>query len=73
MRFDADTGAFVFRYRPDRSIHAPTRIFVSPLHYPNGYSVRVRGGRVVDRSGHVLKVRPSGKSPVTVRIVDSDN
>ena len=43
------TGAFRFRYRPDRRIAAPTRIFVSPLHYPHGYGVDVDGGRVVHR------------------------
>jgi len=73
MRFDAETGAFLFRYRPDRSIHAPTRIFVSPLHYEHGYAVRVRGGRVVDRSAGVVTVRPTAKSLVTVRIVDHGN
>ena len=73
MRFDAETGAFLFRYRPDRSIRAPTRIFVSPLHYEHGYAVRVRGGRVVDRSARVVTVRPTGKSLVTVRIVDQGN
>ncbi len=73
MRFDAASGDFLLRYRPDPAIHAPTRIFVSPLHYAHGYAVRVTGGRVVDRSAREVKVRPTGNSLVTVRIVDRGN
>ena len=73
MRFDDRTGDFVFRYRHDPAIHAPTRIFVSPPHYRHGYAVRVRGGRVVDRDPRRVLVRATGRSQVTVRIVDRDN
>jgi endoglycosylceramidase len=73
MRFDARSGDFLLRYRPDRSIHAPTRIFVSPLHYEHGYDVRVTGGRVVDRDRRLVQVRATRNSLVTVRIVDAGN
>nr|NYG11242.1 endoglycosylceramidase [Nocardioides lianchengensis] len=70
MRFDSRTGAFRFRYRPDRRITAPTQVFVSPLHYPHGYDVRVSGGRVVKRDGRLLSIRATGRKVVRIRIVD---
>ena len=69
MAFDAQDGAFRFRYRPDPSISAPTRIFVSPLHYPRGYRVSVEDGHVVSRSGRVLLVAADSAKDVTVRVV----
>jgi hypothetical protein len=68
MRFRPRTGRFAFTYRPDRQITAPTRIFVSPLHYPHGYRVRARHG-VVRRSGHFLLVRPTSSRIVTIRVI----
>lgn len=69
MRFDVETGAFDYRYRPDRRISAPTRIFVSPLHYPDGWRVKVRNGRVTKRTGRHVHVVPKDPSkPVRVRI-----
>jgi endoglycosylceramidase len=46
QRFDPATGAFTFRYRPDRSITAPTSISVPGRAYPDGYVAEVRGGTV---------------------------
>ena len=69
MHFDHTDGSFVLRYQPDPGLTAPTRIFVSPLHYPRGYDVRVVGGRVVDQAVRRVLVEPSGTDPVTVRIV----
>lgn len=69
MHFSTETGAFRFRYRPDRSITAPTEIFVSPLHYPHGYRVVVDHGRVVQRSTRHLAVRATSDRVVTVRVV----
>ena len=68
MRFDAQDGDFRFRYRPDRRITAPTEIFVSPLHYPRGWKVRVTHGRVVERKGSRLVVRATSARPVTVTV-----
>ena len=48
------SGRFWFRYRPDRSVTAPTRIFVSPLHYPHGYRVAVRHGTYRRAGRYVL-------------------
>jgi endoglycosylceramidase len=72
MSFDTATGDFRYRYRPDRSITAPTQVFVSPLHYPHGYDVRVAGGRVVDRDGRLLSIRANGRKVVTISVVDRE-
>jgi endoglycosylceramidase len=69
MSFATTTGRFVFRYRPDPRVTAPTRIFVSPLHYPHGYRIVVDHGRVVSRVGHHLSVRATSDHVVTVRVV----
>ncbi|MEP9365627.1 cellulase family glycosylhydrolase [Nocardioides sp. CN2-186] len=68
MHFNARNGEFHYRYRPDRAIHAPTEIFVSPLHYPDGYRVRVDGGTAVRAGDHLVDVRRSGKGVVSVTI-----
>ncbi len=68
MSFDPETGEFDYLYRPDRSVRAPTRIFVSPLHYPDGYVVEVEHGTARSKSDRMLFVRATGKQPVTVTI-----
>jgi hypothetical protein len=69
MHFDTTDGAFAFTYRPDRRIAAPTEIFVSPLHYPHGYVVRVDRGRVVERTKRMLYVEANGSQVVRVRVI----
>lgn len=69
MDFDTDTGRFRFRFQPHRSISAPTTIFVSPLHYPRGYRVRVDHGQVTRRTATELRVRPTSGKAVTVRVL----
>ena len=68
MEFDPHRGAFRYRYRPDPAVTAPTRIFVSPLHYPDGFDVRVQNGRVVRRTDRVVLVEARSTQPVTVRV-----
>jgi endoglycosylceramidase len=68
LRFDPSNGAFRFVYRPDPRISAPTVVFVSPLHYPGGFTVVVRHGRVVSRHGRLLSIRAAGTDSVTVVI-----
>ncbi|MFI5783022.1 cellulase family glycosylhydrolase [Nocardia sp. NPDC051570] len=50
LTFDAKTGETHYRYRPEKRA-APTEIITSDLHYPHGYTVDVRGGRVTSASG----------------------
>ncbi|MCW2843677.1 MAG: endoglycoceramidase [Nocardioides sp.] len=53
----------------DPQIAAPTRIFVSPLHYPHGCRVVGEHGRLVSRAHHHLSVRATSDAVVTVRVV----
>ncbi len=69
MRFDTDSGAFRYRYRPDRGIHEPTEIFVSPLHYPRGWRVQVENAHAERRGGSRLLVTPDSDRVVTVRVL----
>ena len=41
MRFDPNTHAFVFAFKPDPSIGAPTELFLPPYRYPDGYQVQL--------------------------------
>jgi hypothetical protein len=68
MRFRPGSGRFWFRFKPNRSVTAPTRIFVSPLHYPHGYRVTVEHGSY-RRAGRYVLVRASSNRTVSVRIV----
>lgn len=68
MIFDADNGDFAYRYFP-RAATKPTEIFVSDLHYPDGYVVSVDGGHVTSAPGaRVVTVVADGNAPVTVKI-----
>src|SRR5581483_8936521 len=73
--FDQSTSTFRFRYATRspvtrRRAHGTTVIYTSPLHYPHGYQVRVRGGRVVHEHAGRLVVRARAgarKVAVTLR------
>ncbi|BEK91405.1 hypothetical protein GCM10010198_31340 [Nocardia seriolae] len=66
MIFDADTGDFAYRYTPRAGT---TEIYVSDVHYPDGYAVRVDGGRVTSAAGaRVVTVEADASTPVTVHI-----
>jgi endoglycosylceramidase len=69
LHFNPRTGNFRYVFSPKRNVTSPTRIFVSPLHYPHGYVVHVRHGRVTGHAAqHILLVRAAGSRPVTVSI-----
>uniref|UniRef100_UPI000A070790 endoglycoceramidase I n=1 Tax=Nocardia concava TaxID=257281 RepID=UPI000A070790 len=66
MIFDADTGGFAYRYTPRAGT---TEIYVSDVHYPNGYEVRVDGGRVTSAAGaRIVTVEADSSLPVIVHI-----
>lgn len=68
LSFDPDTGDFRFLYQP-RDLAAPSVVFVSPLHYPDGYTVDVVGGRVMGPArDNRIRVTATGTGPVTVTI-----
>lgn len=68
MSFETKTGAFSLTYTPDPAVTAPTVVYVSDRHYPEGASVKVSGGtHRRDEDGRVL-VTAAGTGPVTVTI-----
>lgn len=70
MSFDPGSGEFSYRYRPDAGIPQPTEIFVSPLHYPDGYEVNAVNARWEAAPGNRLLVKPVvPDQDVSVRVV----
>lgn len=68
MIFDSTNGDFAYRYTPHPAT-APTEIYVSDLHYPEGCEVEIDGGTVTSAPGsRVVTIEPAGAAPVTVRI-----
>ncbi|WP_405167759.1 cellulase family glycosylhydrolase [Nocardia sp. NBC_01499] len=66
--FDSATGDFAYTYTP-HALSAPTEIYVSDVHYPNGYEVHVDGGTVTSAPGaRVVTVEATGAASVTVHI-----
>lgn len=65
--YDPETGLFTFTYVPDRSITAPTQIFVSPLTSPHGYDVTATNATYT-RSGSTVLLRATSARPVSVVI-----
>ncbi len=69
ISFDPTSGAFRLRYVPDRSVSAPTVVFVpTDIHYPDGYCARVTGGRVVSQAGSSLLEVRNGARSTSVRV-----
>lgn len=68
LSFDPVTGDFRYSYAP-AELGVPTEIFVSPLHYPNGYDVTVTGGTVAPApERNRVRVVATGVDPVTVTV-----
>ncbi|MGY2873431.1 hypothetical protein ACVW00_000621 [Marmoricola sp. URHA0025 HA25] len=51
--YDPVTGHFTMSYRASPAIHAPTRIFVSPLTSPHGFDVTASAGDVAVHGSYV--------------------
>ncbi len=69
MNFDIKKKRFVYRYRPDSAVTAPTEIYVPRYHYPDGVSVTLSSGEfTINDNEQTLLVRAVGKDPVTVTV-----
>lgn len=66
--FDRLTQTYRYRYLVDRSIRAPTEIEVPPWTYPFGYTVSVRGGRVVSAPDASLLLLRADRHSTHVRL-----
>jgi endoglycosylceramidase len=65
--YDPDTGRFTMTYTADPTIHAPTRIFVSPVTSPDGFDVSTTGGDVSVHGSYVdLRADVPGEIQVTI-------
>jgi hypothetical protein len=64
MRFDIGTRAFVYRFRHDPAVAAPTEIFLPRLHYPRGCRVWVSDGAYeLDLAARRLRYTPGPGGP----------
>ncbi|MFG2442819.1 cellulase family glycosylhydrolase [Nocardia fluminea] len=71
LSFDSETGDFHYAYDPRPASDAPTEIFVSPLHYPNGAQITVEGGSATSPGrGNRIQITADGSGPVSVTIRD---
>ena len=65
--YDVATGRFTMSFTGDASIDAPTRIFVSPITAPNGYTVTASTGTVTKNGSYVdLATDTDGAVQITI-------
>lgn len=70
LSFNPGNGDFEYTYQPRESA-APTEIFVSPLHYPDGPDIDVQGGKLAGpMTDNRIEVIATGSGPVTVTITN---
>ena len=61
ISFDTESGDFHYVYTPRDACGAPTEIFVSPLHYPDGYGAIVAGATVTSgANAEIVTVEADG-------------
>jgi hypothetical protein len=65
--YDTTSGLFTMSFTSDPSITAPTRIFVSPLTAPHGYTVTTSAGTVT-KNGSYVDLNGTGSGTVNVTI-----
>lgn len=68
--YDSTSGLFRMSYRADPTIAAPTRIFVSPLTAPHGYTVTSSAGTVT-KNGSYVDIAVGTATDVEVTITPS--
>ena len=70
QRYEPATGEFVFRYRPDPTVTAPTSIVVPQRAYPTGYVTTVTGGTVTSApdAGRLTVAADAAATEVTVAV-----
>jgi endoglycosylceramidase len=70
QRFEPATGEFVYRYRPDPAVIAPTSIVVPRRAYPAGYRATVEGGTITSAAdaGRLTVTASPGSGEVVVHV-----
>ncbi|MFD4292219.1 cellulase family glycosylhydrolase [Rhodococcus sp. NPDC058505] len=73
LQFNPDGGDFRYTYTAAASA-APTEIYTSPLHYPDGYLATVEGGEITSApDARLVTVRATPGATVTVSIHRPDS
>jgi hypothetical protein len=70
MHFDPRSATFLFRFRHDPAIEAPTLLYVPNIHYPNGYRVQAPEGeieRMEDEQLLLVRFHSPGEKRITVK------
>jgi endoglycosylceramidase len=61
--YNPTSDTFTYTYLPNRRISAPTVIFTAPLHYPNGYTLKVSGARVTSAANaRYVELQPADQA-----------
>jgi hypothetical protein len=68
MAFDLKRRRFVYAFKPDPSIEAPTEIFVPRIQFPRGYAVSVSSGNYAKDEGDQI-LRLSGGTGAVVTVI----
>ena len=70
MHFDPRSATFLFRFRHDPAIEAPTLLYVPNIHYPNGDRVQAPEGeieRMEDEQLLLVRFHSPGEKRITVK------
>jgi hypothetical protein len=69
MSFNLKKRRFIFTFRPDPGISAPTELFIPRIHYPKGYRVELTGGTYQkDDAQQLLLITSTGDAETRVTV-----
>jgi hypothetical protein len=69
MFFDLKKRCFVYSFRPDPAISAPTELFIPRIHFPVGYVVELSSGSYEkNEAEQLLVIHSSGEAEVRVTV-----
>jgi len=70
MEFIVKNGKFLFEFDGDKSINAPTIIYIPDIQYPQGYNIEVSEGKIKkfeEKQIVEIKIKQNGPHIVTVK------
>ena len=69
MEFNIKKGTFLFEFNGDKSIKAPTTIYVPKIQYPNGFDTKVSDGDVKKDDEQIVSIKIRKSGPHIVKIL----